>query len=65
MVSACASIWVGGSDGVIGWFLRVRYTNCTRVAITLEHLSQVAVFPRQSGGVADLPGSGPQAFDDD
>ena len=34
------------------------------VAIGLEHLSQVVVFPRQSGGVADLPGSGPQAFDD-
>ena len=34
------------------------------VAITLENLSQVVVFPGQSGSVADLPGSGPQAFDD-
>ena len=59
MVSACVSVWVGESDGG-GWMVpECAVHQLCWVAIGLEHWSQVVVFPGQSGGMADLPGSGP------
>ena len=63
MVSACASVWVGGNDR--DWMVPESMVHQQSwVAIGLEHLSRMVVFPGQSGGTSDLPGSGPQAFDD-